>query len=65
MMDRVLYDLYRHERDQQKELDRLPKCDYCGQPIQENHFYIIEDEKFCKHCMKEQFQVRTSDYTED
>jgi formylmethanofuran dehydrogenase subunit E len=65
MMDSVLYDLYRHERDLQKELDRLPKCDYCDEPIQDEHFFIVDGEKFCKRCMKDNFQVRTDDYTED
>ena len=39
------HDLY--ERDRQRWLDSLPKCDNCGEPIQEERYFEVEGARLC------------------
>jgi formylmethanofuran dehydrogenase subunit E len=52
------------EAEQQAELDKLPKCDYCGEPIVGFYLYDINDELLCEDCLNEHFRKRTDDYIE-
>lgn len=31
-------------------LNKLPKCDRCGEPIQDDHGYELDGEIFCEDC---------------
>ena len=56
------YDLWRHhDAEQSRLLNRLPVCSYCGEPIQSEHFYLINDENICPDCL-ENFRKETDDY---
>lgn len=55
-------DFNRWDNDQQKQLDRLPKCAECGEPIQEEECYEIEGEIICPQCLKDNHRKWTSDY---
>lgn len=57
------YDLWEeHDREQEARLERLPKCKYCGQPIQDDHYFEIDDEIYCEEHMIELFRKDTNDY---
>ena len=60
-------DLYdEHEADQARELARLPKCDECGEPIQDDYFYELDDNRYvCPECLERYFRRNTEDYTLD
>ena len=61
MMD--VYDLWQlHDDEQEKHLKELPVCDYCGEPVQDEYYYQINDEVICTKCMNEQFRKETEDY---
>lgn len=61
MMDN--YDLWRqHDAEQSRLLSRLPICSYCGEPVQEEHYYLINDEILCKECLDNNFRKETDDY---
>lgn len=49
---------------QDRELERLPKCIYCSQPIQDEKHYIINDEHVCHDCLVLNFEVDTDDFIE-
>lgn len=38
-----------------------PICDICGEPIQEDTFFLVEEKKICESCMKD-CSVYTEDY---
>lgn len=58
------YDLFvLHDMEQEREREKLPLCDYCGNEIMEEHFYIIGDEFICQECLDDTFKVATIDYT--
>lgn len=46
-----------HEAQAEEWLNRLPVCDYCGEPIQDDYYYRIGDECICEHCMESEFRV--------
>lgn len=55
-----LYDQY--EAAQQSEVDKLPKCDYCGEPIGDDYLYDINGDIICEECLKENFRKPVEDY---
>lgn len=51
------YDAFaRHDAEQESELDRLPVCEYCEQPIQDEFAFYIEDTWICEKCMNKHFR---------
>lgn len=45
------YDRYCNE--QQRKLDRLPECSECGEKIQDEYCFEVNDEYICEQCMQE------------
>lgn len=57
------HDLWRaHEREREKALERLPKCDECDKPIQEETCFQFNGELVCEKCLRENHRVWTDDY---
>ena len=45
------YDLYvEHEAEQERWLASRPKCDKCGEPIQDDYAFDIEGDILCYEC---------------
>ena len=53
-----------HDAQQSRNLERLPVCENCGEPIQDEHLFLINDEFICEECLKNNFRKRTEDYCE-
>ena len=61
MMDN--HDLFvQHDAEQSAWEERLPKCDFCGEPIQDEYLYDIDGEIYCEECMKEHFRKSVDKY---
>ena len=60
--DDPIRDFARHDREQAKWLEKLPKCDICGEPIQDNHYYLIGSDKVCKDCLETEFRKDNDDF---
>lgn len=43
-------DFDRYEAEQQRKLDRLPKCAHCGEPIQDEDCYKIDGDLVHSDC---------------
>ena len=57
------YDRWRkHDAEQEEALAKLPKCGCCQEYIQDEYFYLINDENICVHCMNEYYRKDTEDY---
>lgn len=39
--------------EQDKALAKLPRCDYCGEPIQDDYYFDIQGDRVCQHCIDE------------
>lgn len=50
------------DAERQAGIDRLPVCAYCGEPIQDDFCYAINDEPVCEECLKEHFRKHTDDF---
>lgn len=47
---------------QEKELEKLPKCSECDEPIQEDCCYEFNDELICETCLRDYHRVDTDKY---
>lgn len=54
----------RYEAEQQRQLDKLPKCSCCGEPIQDDFCFEINDELICEDCLNTYHRKSTDDYIE-
>lgn len=62
MMCHDNYDAFRrHDAEQEKALKGLPRCEECGEPIQEEECYKIGDMLFCEECIDD-MKVKTENY---
>ncbi len=58
-----VYDLWAaHDAELEAELQKLPECDYCGCKIQDDHFFLINDEIICEECLNDNFRKEVDDY---
>lgn len=62
--DDPVRDAIRHDRERQRKLDRLPKCDICGAAIQDDTFIDYNGEYICESCLDTEFRKRTENYIE-
>ncbi len=53
-----------YEAEQERQLDKLPKCDYCGEPITDDYCYNINGDIICEECLNDNFRKPTDDYIE-
>lgn len=60
--DNPVADYDRFAADQEKELNRLPLCSECGERIQDDECWVINDEIYCPECAEELFCKWTEDY---
>lgn len=59
-----LDDFNRLDREQTEWLQKLPVCEICGEAIQDEKLYVINDEFVCPACLERDFKKRTDDYAE-
>lgn len=51
------YDLWQqHEAEQQMKLDNTPRCDICGDHIQDTYCFEINGERICEDCLNENYR---------
>ena len=64
--DDPIADFLRHDAERQRQLDRLPKCAYCHEPIQDNHCYAIDGDLIHFECaidyLDRDYMVSVDDY---
>ena len=60
--DDPLEDFARHDAEQARELEKLPICAECGEPIQTEECYEINDELVCPDCLEYHYRKEVEDY---
>lgn len=53
-----------HDREERERLDRLPLCECCNQPIQQEKAVYYNDQWFCEDCEDEAWALIRDDYLE-
>lgn len=48
-----------HDRQLERERERLPKCDRCGEEIQE-YFFDIYGDIYCEECAHKLFRIEVT-----
>ena len=60
--DDPVRDYERYCAKQDRELDHLPTCYECGEKIQTDECYDINDELICPECLKNNHRKWVDDY---
>lgn len=47
---------------QEAMLEKLPKCDFCGEPITDDYYYKIGKDTLCEECMKDEYRMSVEAY---
>ena len=63
--DDPVADFNRWDAEQQDELEKLPICVDCGEPIQDEDVFDINGDLFCKECMMDNFKKKTERYIKE
>lgn len=59
------YDLWKkHDAEQEAALAKLPVCSECGEHIQTDECYEINDELICPECLENNHRKWTEHYYE-
>ena len=56
-------DFARWDAEQNRRLRRLPRCADCGEFVQEDSYFLINDEVICIACL-EHYRKLVGDYIE-
>lgn len=51
-----------YDNEREAQLHKQPVCCYCDEHIQEDHFFLINDEVVCEKCLNEFFRKDIEDY---
>jgi len=49
--DEPIKDFNAHEAMQKALLEKMPKCDFCGEHITDDYYYDMNGEIYCERCM--------------
>lgn len=60
--DDPIRDAYRHDAEQEAKIEKLPKCDYCNETIQDDFCYEINGDIICEDCLVNNFRKSVEDY---
>ena len=57
------YDKFiQHEQEREEQLNKLPRCSECDEPIQDDYCFEINDELICEGCMNQNHRKWVEDY---
>ena len=62
--DNPLADFASWDAEQTAELERLPVCADRGEPVQDDHYYLINDEVICPDCLESGYRKEIDEYIE-
>lgn len=62
--DDPLRDFARHDAECQRELEKLPRCCECDEPIQDDVYFEINGECLCEQCLIMNHRKAVEDYVE-
>jgi len=51
--------------EEERELERLPKCSECGERITDDECWVVNDEIYCPECAEKNFRKWTEDYMKE
>lgn len=59
------YDIWQRQDDErERQLEKRPECADCGQHVQADHYYLINDEVICPDCLEAGYRKEIDEYIE-
>lgn len=59
------YDFWEeHDREQNRKNAALPVCVECGEAVQDDHYFLINDEVICPNCLESNYRKEVDDFYE-
>lgn len=65
MTDDPLRDFDRYDAMMADREAKLPHCDVCGEPINDDIYFEIDGEILCEKCMHDKYAMSTEDYLDN
>ncbi len=65
LSDDPALDFARLDMELARAEDRLPQCECCGEAINDDDYYEIDNEILCEDCMKKRYKKRTEDFVQN
>ena len=62
--DDPVADSLRYDAEQDRQLERLPRCCECDEPIQDEYCYEFNDELICPDCLLNNHRHLVEYYTD-
>lgn len=60
------YDMFEiHDAQQESWLERRPKCDNCGEHIQDDYLYDFDGFIICEKCLKDDYRQDADNYEKE
>lgn len=57
------YDIWASREDEkERNREKLPVCADCGEPVMDDHYYLINDEVICPDCLESGYRKEIEDY---
>ena len=63
--DDPVKDQIRDDARKEAELEKMPKCSYCKQHIQDDYLFDIKGELYCEECTADLFREFTENYIKE
>lgn len=60
--DDPIADFHNHCAEQEKQLEKLPRCSECDHPIQDKKCYSFNGELICEQCLEDNHEKNTEDF---
>lgn len=58
-------DFDRYDMAMSQREARLPVCEKCGKPINDDTFFDVEGEILCEECLRDRYERSTEDWLRD
>ena len=62
--DNPLADWDNYCKEQEEEIERLPKCSECGEPITDDTCFNMHGDLICENCMDSNYRVYTYEFVQ-
>lgn len=63
--DDPIRDAEMHDAEEQRKLEKYPKCGYCEKRITEEYAYVINGKCFCEECLVDYHRISIADYIDE
>ncbi len=60
--DDPIHDFEVWDAEQNRQLEKLPVCEYCRNEIQDDYYFEINETAVCENCLNQYFRKEVGDF---